>query len=81
MTLEIKKKLAQAVLNGDISTAKDLAVEAVKKRGDIRACITGVREGLQRAGKLHASGEYLLSDLFNSTEAMRAALSILESAL
>ncbi len=81
MTLEIKQKLAQAIINGDASTAKSLAVEAVKEGVDLRACITGIREGLQHTGKLHASGEYLLSDLFNSTDAMKAALSILESAL
>jgi len=29
---------------------------------------------------LHASGEYLLADLFNSTDAMKIALGILEKA-
>ncbi len=76
MTVEIQKKLAQAVFGGDLEQAEALAQEAVKEGLDLRTCITGVREGLQRAGKLHASGKYLLHDLFSSTDAMKIALKI-----
>ena len=80
MTVEMQKKIAQVVADGDSEKAKTFALKAVKEGLDISACITGVREGLQRAGRLHASGEYLLADLFKSTDAMKIALAILEKA-
>lgn len=81
MAVEIHQKLAQAVFDGKLEEAKTFALEAVKQGLDARDCITGVTIGIQHAGKLHASGEYLLPDLFNSADAFKAALNILEPAV
>ncbi|MBT3190132.1 MAG: hypothetical protein HN736_08590 [Anaerolineae bacterium] len=80
MTVKMQEKLAQVVADGDSEKAKIFALKVVKEGLDLPTCITGAREGLQRAGRLHASGEYLLADLFNSTDAMKIALGILEKA-
>ena len=81
MTVEMHQQLAQAVIDGDPEKAELLALEAVERGADLRACITELTKGLQYIGKLHARGTCSLLDLLNSTDAMKAALSILEPAV
>lgn len=82
MAVEIHQKLAQAVIDGKPKEAKALAKEALVQGLDAYTCIVeGLIKGIQRVGKLHTTGEYLLPDLLNSSEAMEAALNVLEPAL
>ena len=81
MTVEMHQKLAQAIIDGDSEEAETLVLEAVGQGLDARACITGLRKGIQHVGKLHASGACSLPDLLNSADAMKAALKVLEPAV
>ncbi len=44
-------------------------------------CIGGLIKGIQQVGDLYTRGEYLLSDLYNSADAMEVAHDILEPAI
>ncbi|MBC8334500.1 MAG: B12-binding domain-containing protein [Anaerolineae bacterium] len=81
MTVEMHEKLAQAVIDGDPVRAKALALEAVEKGLDARACITELTKGVQHIGKLHSEGGCSLLDLLNSASAVKVALTILEPVL
>lgn len=81
MTVEMQEKLAQAVIDGDPEEIKTLLLESARQGLDARACITGLTKGIQHVGKLHTNGECSLLDLLKSADAMKAALSILETVL
>jgi corrinoid protein of di/trimethylamine methyltransferase len=79
---ELFDKLAQAVIDGEPEDAEELAREALAQGLDPLACINeGLTAGIHRVGELFASGEYFLPDLIIGSEAMKAALAVLEPAL
>ncbi|NIS79647.1 MAG: cobalamin-binding protein [Anaerolineales bacterium] len=82
MAEEMHQKLAQAVIDGEAEDAVALANEALEAGLDPLACITeGLTVGIQKVGKLFASGEYYLPDLIIGADTMKAALDILEPML
>lgn len=79
---ELFDRLAQAVIDGEPEDAEELAREALAQGLDPLACINeGLTAGIDRVGELFASGEYFLPDLIIGSEAMKAALAVLEPAL
>ncbi len=79
---ELFDRLAQAVIDGEPEDAEELAREALVQGLDPLACINeGLTAGIDRVGELFASGEYFLPDLIIGSEAMKAALAVLEPAL
>jgi corrinoid protein of di/trimethylamine methyltransferase len=79
---EFFSKLAQAVIDGEPEDAEELARQALDQGLDPLTCINeGLTRGIDRVGKLFASGEYFLPDLVIGGEAMKVALAILEPAL
>lgn len=82
MSEEMYQKLAQALIDGEPEDAEALAKEALELGLDPLACISqGLTPGIQRVGKLFASGEYFLPELIIGADAMKAALDILEPML
>ncbi len=82
MSKEIFQKLAQIVIDGDIENAEALVEKVLEQGLDAHACIKeGLIRGIQHVGGLFASGEYQLSELIKSADAMEAALQKLEPAL
>lgn len=82
MSEEIFRKLAQAVIEGKPEEAARLAKEALDQGLDPLACIDrGLTPGINHVGELFSSGEYFLPDLVIGSDAMNAALAILEPAL
>jgi methanogenic corrinoid protein MtbC1 len=79
MSEELFQELAQVVISGDIEKAEALARQAVAQGLDAHACINqGVLKGIQRVGRLAASGEYPLPDLLSSADAAGTVLKVLE---
>jgi 5-methyltetrahydrofolate--homocysteine methyltransferase len=82
MSEELLDKLAQAVIDGEPEDAEELAKQALDRGLDPLMCINeGLTRGIDRVGELFASGEYFLPDLIIGSEAMKAALAVLEPAL
>jgi corrinoid protein of di/trimethylamine methyltransferase len=82
MSQEMFDKLAEAVIEGETDDAEALAKEALNKGLDPLQCITeGLTKGIQKVGKLFASGEYFLPELIIGADAMKTALDILEPAM
>ena len=79
---DLFSQLANAVLAGDPGAASRLAGQALQNGLDPLSCIElGLTAGMNRVGRLFASGEYFLPDLIAAGEAMKSALAILEPAL
>lgn len=71
--------MSQAVIDGDEEAASRLAREALQLKLDPAEVIEkGYVPGIQKAGELWEKGEYFLPELITSSEAMKAALAILE---
>ena len=82
MSEELFKKLSQAVIDGELEEAEDLATQALAQGVDPLTSINkGLKVGMERVGELFANGEYYLPDLIIGAEAMKVALAILEPAL
>jgi len=82
MTTELIEKLSQAVIDGEEEDAVALAKQALDQGLDPLDCINdGLTKGIQQAGELFGSGEYYLPELIISSNAMKAALEVLEPAL
>lgn len=82
MSNEMYAKLAQAVIDGEPEDAEQLAKDALAQDLDPLECINqGLTKGIQKVGKLFASGEYFLPELIIGAEAMKLALAVLEPAL
>jgi 5-methyltetrahydrofolate--homocysteine methyltransferase len=82
MSEELLDKLTQAVIDGEPEDAEELAKQALDRGLDPLMCINeGLTRGIDRVGELFASGEYFLPDLIIGSEAMKAALAVLEPAL
>ncbi len=82
MSEEMYRKLAQAVIDGEPEQAEELAKQALEQGLDPLACINkGLTPGINRVGELFSTGEYFLPDLVIGSDAMKAALAVLEPAL
>ncbi len=82
MSEEMYRKLAQAVIEGEPEQAEELAKQALDRGLDPLACINeGLTPGINRVGELFSTGEYFLPDLVIGSDAMKAALAVLEPAL
>ena len=67
----------EAILNGNISLAEELAQEAISKNLDTNMVVDAFSEAIREAGDLFEEGEFFLPELMRSAEAMKAAMSIL----
>lgn len=80
--MDLYKKLAQVVIEGETEEAVDVAKEALAQDLDPLECITqGLTKGIKIVGEMFSTGEYYLPDLIISACAMKNALEILEPAL
>ena len=72
------EQLADAVINGDEEAAKSLAAEIVKSGADrLEAIERYLSPAMQRVGEKFEKGEYFLTNLMLSAEAMKSATGIL----
>jgi Predicted cobalamin binding protein len=74
--------MQQAVVDGDVEKARELARAAVASGGDLLAVIDqGFATGIHRVGDLWEEGEYFLPELVQGAEAMKAAMDVIQPAL
>jgi len=74
--------MLQAVVDGDIDRARQLAREAVDTDADLLEAIEkGFAAGIRRVGELWEEGEYFLPELVQGAEAMKAAMAVIHPAL
>jgi len=72
----------QAVLDGDVKAAADLAREAVAAGVDLNACIDkGYVAGIHEVGRLWEEGEFFLPELMQGADAMKAAMDVIRPRL
>ncbi len=74
--------MQQAVINGNIRLARQLAKELVESGADLLQAIErGFAPGIRRVGELWEEGEYFLPELVQGAEAMKAAMDTIHPAL
>ena len=82
MSEEILKRMAQAVIDGEEEEAVAAAQEAVAEAVDpLWAIDEGLTAGMDVVGEQFSVGQAFLPDLVMASEAMKAALAVLEPAL
>ncbi len=75
-------EMKQAVVDGDVDKARDLAQAAVDSGEDLLAVVEqGFAAGIRRVGDLWEEGEYFLPELVQGAEAMKAAMSLITPAV
>ena len=75
-------EMKQAVLDGEIELAEELAHKAVEEGlNPLEAIETGYVAGIDEVGALFEQGQIFLPELIAAAEAMKAALNVLEPAL
>lgn len=78
-TQALLEEMSQAVLNGEIEEAEELAHRAVEMGMDpLEAINKGYILGLDEVGKLFRAGEYFLPDLVAAGEAMKRAFAVFD---
>jgi len=78
-TQALLKEMSQAVLNGEVEEAEELARRAVEMGMDpLEAINKGYILGLDEVGKLFRAGEYFLPDLVAAGEAMKRAFAVFD---
>jgi trimethylamine corrinoid protein len=81
-TADLFAKQRQAVLDGNVKAAADLAREAVAAGVDLNACIDeGYVSGIHEVGRLWEEGEYFLPELMQGADAMKAAMDVIRPKL
>ncbi len=71
-----------AVVEGDKTRARELALQLVAAGGDLVAAVEhGFAAGIRRVGELWEEGEYFLPELVQGAEAMKAAMAVVLPAL
>jgi len=79
---ELIQKQAQAVIDGEVTTAAALAREAVGAGADLKRCIDeGYVAGIHEVGRLWEEGEYFLPELMQGADAMKAAMDVIRPEL
>ena len=82
MAEELYQKLAQAVIEGEAEKAESLARQALEVGLKPLDCINyGLTKGIQHIGQSFADGDCYLPELVLSSNAMQAALKVLEPAM
>ncbi len=75
-------EMKQAVLDGEIELAEELAHKAIEEGlNPLEAIETGYVAGIDEVGALFEQGQIFLPELIAAAEAMKAALNVLEPAL
>jgi corrinoid protein of di/trimethylamine methyltransferase len=79
MSVELFKKMAQSIIDGDSDLAVELANQAMAENIDPLVAITdGYVIGVNTVGEAFANGDAFLPELVMAGEAMKAAVSTLE---
>jgi trimethylamine corrinoid protein len=79
---ELHLKQKQAVIDGDMRGAADLARQAVAAGVDLGACIDeGFVAGIHEVGRLWEEGEFFLPELMQGADAMKAAMDVIRPEL
>lgn len=74
--------MQQAVVDGDVEAARNLAQSLLDQGGDLVVAVEkGFAAGIRRVGDLWEEGEYFLPELVQGAEAMKAAMAIIRPAL
>ncbi|MBW2453907.1 MAG: cobalamin-dependent protein [Deltaproteobacteria bacterium] len=82
MSKPTPEAMQQAVVDGDIEKARELAQAAVDSGADLLAAVeSGFAAGIRKVGELWDEGEYFLPELIQGAEAMKAAMSVINPAL
>ena len=81
-TKELHSKQKQAVIDGDMQLAADLARQAIDAGVDLGACIDeGFVAGIHEVGRLWEEGEFFLPELMQGADAMKAAMDVVRPEL
>ncbi len=67
----------EAIIQGDIDRARELANQALADKLDLNMVIDAFSEAIRHVGDLFDEGEYFLPELMRSAEAMKAAMTVL----
>ncbi|MHA1556156.1 MAG: corrinoid protein [Candidatus Heimdallarchaeota archaeon] len=67
----------EAIIQGDIEKARELANQALADKLDLNMVIDAFSEAIRHVGDLFDEGEYFLPELMRSAEAMKAAMAVL----
>lgn len=79
---ELFHSMKKSIVEGNVEEARKLAEKSLKEGVDARDSITsGFTPGIEKVGELWEEGEYFLPELVVASDAMKAALSILEPSL
>ncbi|MHC9541907.1 MAG: corrinoid protein [Vulcanimicrobiota bacterium] len=79
---ELFQSMKKSIVEGNVEEARKLAEKSLKEGVDARDSITsGFTPGIEKVGELWEEGEYFLPELVVASDAMKAALSILEPSL
>jgi methanogenic corrinoid protein MtbC1 len=82
MSKPTPEAMHQAVVDGDIEKARELAQAAVDSGADLLDAVeNGFAAGIRKVGELWDEGEYFLPELVQGAEAMKAAMTIINPAL
>ncbi len=82
MTTPSHEAMKQAVLDGEIEEARDLARQVVDSGASLLAAVElGFGAGIKEVGELWEEGEYFLPELVQGAEAMKAAMTVLQPVL
>jgi len=68
----------EAILNGNIELAENLAQKAIEDNIDINIAIDAFSLAIRKAGDLFEEGDFFLPELMRSAEAMKAAMKVFE---
>lgn len=75
--LAIFDECKEAIIQGDIDKAKELANQALADKLDLNTVIDAFSDAIRHVGDLFDEGEYFLPELMRSAEAMKAAMAVL----
>lgn len=82
MTEMSLSEMKQAVVDGEVDRARELAAAAVEEGRDLLEVVErGFAAGIRRVGELWEEGEYFLPELVQGAEAMKAAMAVIGPAL
>jgi trimethylamine corrinoid protein len=68
----------EAILNGNIELAENLAQKAIEDNIDINIAIDAFSLAIRKAGDLFEEGDFFLPELMRSAEAMKGAMKVFE---
>lgn len=79
--MSFNEECKNAILNGNINLAEELAHKVVKEKMDVNTAIDSFSFAIREAGDLFEEGEFFLPELMRSAEAMKAAMVIIKPLL